>query len=293
MAVTNPDEVVTKQDLHDFYEQIKPYLGSYPIAVANKFSKGDLYSTTEKVIGCWTNGKPLYQKTISCGTLPSAPVSTQTVNSKTVATGVSNIDRLVNFWGYARRGSDGLVVPIQRVTSAATISGNYALGADIGIIYVASTNNLRIDVSQDQSAYKESYVTIQYTKTTDSTNSYNYADENDYSTSEKIVGTWIDGSLIYQKTISFGALPNATTKEVAHGISNLKMYVKAFGVATDGTYAMTFNNSQPTGYTTLESVATALNYGFQFYFDKTKIYVKTGNDRSTYTAYVTIQYTKT
>ena len=43
----------------------------------------------------------------------------------------------------------------------------------------------------------------------------------DYSTSEKMIGTWVDGSPLYQKTIEFGALPNAAEKSVAHGISNI------------------------------------------------------------------------
>ena len=43
----------------------------------------------------------------------------------------------------------------------------------------------------------------------------------DYSTSEVDTGyTWTDGSPIYKKTINIGALPNATTKSVAHNISN-------------------------------------------------------------------------
>lgn len=51
-----------------------------------------------------------------------------------------------------------------------------------------------------------------------------------YSTSETDTGfTWIDGKHIYKKTISFGALPNATTKTVAHNISNIHLMIKAEG----------------------------------------------------------------
>lgn len=42
-----------------------------------------------------------------------------------------------------------------------------------------------------------------------------------YSTTEQVVGEWIDGKPLYQKVVDFGALPNSTTKKVAHGISNL------------------------------------------------------------------------
>lgn len=51
-----------------------------------------------------------------------------------------------------------------------------------------------------------------------------------YSISEQDTGfTWIDGSSIYKKTVNFGALPNATTKTVAHNISNIHLMIKAEG----------------------------------------------------------------
>ena len=99
-------------------------------------------------------------------------------------------------------------------------------------------------------------------------NKFNKADL--YSTTEKVVGCWTDGRPIYQKTISCGALPNNTIKEVSLGVSNLKEVVKSFGVATNGTYTMLFNNSQPAGGTDMSSLTTAVNLGFQYYFDKTK-----------------------
>ena len=58
MSLTNPNKVVTEQRLHDFYEELLPYLGGMPEVLANKFSKGDLYDTTEKMIGKWIDGKP-------------------------------------------------------------------------------------------------------------------------------------------------------------------------------------------------------------------------------------------
>lgn len=34
-----------------------------------------------------------------------------------------------------------------------------------------------------------------------------------YSTDERVVGKWIDGSDVYEKVIEFGALPNATDRK--------------------------------------------------------------------------------
>lgn len=55
---------------------------------------------------------------------------------------------------------------------------------------------------------------------------------NSYSTNEvKTGGTWIDGKPIYRKVVDFGALPNATTKNVAHGVSNIGDITHIYGVA--------------------------------------------------------------
>ena len=53
--------------------------------VNNKFN----YSTEEQVIGKWTNGKPLYRKIVS-GNVP------QSDNYPTVATGITNLDKVVS-----------------------------------------------------------------------------------------------------------------------------------------------------------------------------------------------------
>ena len=47
------------------------------------------YSTTEKIIGTWTNGKPLYRK-IVYGAVP------QSDSYPTVATGITNLDKVVS-----------------------------------------------------------------------------------------------------------------------------------------------------------------------------------------------------
>ena len=66
---------------------------------------------------------------------------------------------------------------------------------------------------------------MNYTKT--------YVDNsNSYSTDEKKTGEkWIDGKPIYRKVVDFGALPNATTKMVAHDVSNIGDITHIYGVA--------------------------------------------------------------
>ena len=53
-----------------------------------------------------------------------------------------------------------------------------------------------------------------------------------YSTDEHLTGVnWTDGKPIYRKVVNFGALPNATTKNIAHGITGLDIVVSLEGVA--------------------------------------------------------------
>ena len=57
-----------------------------------------------------------------------------------------------------------------------------------------------------------------------------------YSTSEQWTGGyWIDGKKIYRKVVDCGALPNATTKTVAHGIYNIANVLSMKGWAYSST----------------------------------------------------------
>lgn len=107
-----------------------------------------------------------------------------------------------------------------------------------------------------------------------------------YSTSEVDTGsTWVNGAPIYKKTFNFGTLPNATSKTVAHGISSLAQVVKIEAVAhstNTGRFIMMplVYNSNDTTYNTEISVTA------------TNIEARSAMDRSGYTAYVTLYYTK-
>ena len=109
-------------------------------------------------------------------------------------------------------------------------------------------------------------------------------DRFNYSTTEHVVGKWIDGSTLYGKTISCGALPNATTKSVAHGISNLKDIIDMKGEFTNGRGWFSINNPNP----------TALNGQVQVNVNSTNINIVTASDLSSFDrSWVTLQYIKT
>ena len=103
-----------------------------------------------------------------------------------------------------------------------------------------------------------------------------------YSTEEQIVGEWIDGKPLYQKTVSCGAMPNNTTKQVAHGISDIREVVDITGTFNNGTNFFDIPNPMPSG-----------NYA-KANVNKTYIEIETKSNLSAYTyCYVTLRYTKT
>ena len=106
---------------------------------------------------------------------------------------------------------------------------------------------------------------------------------NSYSTNEvKTGGKWIDGKPIYRKTIDCGALPNASYKNVNHNITNLDFVTKCYGFARGGNYRMVLPNASA-------NTANAV----EVYIDEMYIVIQSGNDRSGYNGYITIEYTKT
>lgn len=107
-----------------------------------------------------------------------------------------------------------------------------------------------------------------------------------YSTNEQIVGKWIDGKPIYQKTINTGELPNGTGKEIEHGIANLKRIIHMEGYC----YGATANNNRPMPF----SSASDITKNIQLLWNSTKISITTGSNLTLFTeSYVTLQYTKT
>lgn len=108
-----------------------------------------------------------------------------------------------------------------------------------------------------------------------------------YSTSEEVVGTWINGKPIYQKTVPIGALPNNTTagyEIVGEAIEDL-IDISLIAKSTDGLYYIVLPN--------LSSIAA-----FQISFDveidngKTKVFITSARDVTAFGGVVTMRYTK-
>lgn len=138
-----------------------------------------IYSADEREVGVWVDGKPLYQRTI---TLSSAI----SVASNTWVTIYTNT----------------FIGGIEQIVSA--IYHNMANGGVYNANYIKPNgNNLQyfFPGSGNLSISAGAKFTIWYTKTADTAGSGTWTPDGEYahhySTSEKVVGTWIDGSTLY------------------------------------------------------------------------------------------------
>ena len=112
----------------------------------------------------------------------------------------------------------------------------------------------------------------------------NYMQPSLYSEEEKVVGCWIDGKPLYEKTMAFGSLPNAALKEIAHNIENVDKIWIFNGYVYD-------NNSDIVSL--LGASKTDAKTQWDISVSKKMLRCFTGYDRSNLNAIIIVQYTKT
>lgn len=267
MALTN--DQITAQNFKDFYNGIRPYLNGNVPTFANTFNKSDLYSTDETLIGRWIDGKPLYQKVVNCGPTPS-----RTCN---FPHGISNLETVVLLRGIGRINERWDFLPYPTPDSI-----TYQVRLDI-----LKSSNIRFSYGSGADLYQEVYVIIQYTKSTDS--SMSVSDGNEYSLDEQIVGKWVDGSPIYQKTYIFSPVQSSNSLGMTIDATKIINYFGVFEM-DDGssTYPLPINCAHP-DYQELYGIFTTVQ--------NTTIEVRTINSRewklsNMQKLKITLQYTK-
>lgn len=178
-----------------------------------------IYSDTEREVGVWRDNKPLYQKTFylaSCSGVEDPLVAD--LSSLDIETIVSGSGMCLNVSNY--------VIPV-----------NYAhqnSSYDVTWLVNDLKTRLELRLGSGQRTLHDIYVTLQYTKTSDTAGSGEYntlAIPNvHYSTDEQVIGTWIDGKTLYQKTVTTGGgVPTGATlieREVMESYDTIK-YTKA------------------------------------------------------------------
>ena len=106
------------------------------------------YSTAEQVIGTWVDGKPVYRKVIDCGSLPNT-------SNKDVSHNIQNLGVTIKCIGMAVRTSDSRALTIPDSTP------NAEIGCGV------TNTNVYITTHNDRSSFNNSFLILEYTKTTD------------------------------------------------------------------------------------------------------------------------------
>ena len=113
---------------------------------------GEVYSTTERKVGTWIDGKPIYQKTVDCGYFLNGN------DTKKVAVDGQSVMNVVHIFGVGI-DSNGNSFPLDKAHDQ---NVNYQIAVDFG-----RSNGIALaSRGGDYSSYR-AYVTLRYTKTTD------------------------------------------------------------------------------------------------------------------------------
>lgn len=239
-----------------------------------------IYSETEREIGVWTDGKPLYQITV---------FPTVTGFNDTQDFSVSNVEKIVNIQGI----SGGTT---QNFDISAFLSNGYNACPCVTI-----PDATKIRVQGYLTAFKVKCLTIQYTKTTDAAGSGSWTPQGvpavHYDGNEKVIGTWF-GETLYEKTVYLELTPGVNTGTTPHGITGIAKVVDYEGTLFDSMYgtdktckmSQTVLNSATSGGMTANSTYSAN----LVYVDATNVMYSLGSYyHSNAPLYLTVQYTKT
>lgn len=228
-----------------------------------------IYSDTERVVGVWRDNKPLYQKTVYVGSISAG-------SGVSLAHNIANIDTIANYEGIGFNTVESRWNTLPRVDDDVTYQRGLAVGATNIVIWGASNVQAMTNVS----------VTIWYTKSTDVAGSGNWNTDGvptvHYSTSEQVIGTWIDGKPIYQCTWTGTKTTNAE-EVVISGLVTLDTLIDS---------KVIFKGN--TGAQIAQYFRDASDFG-RCWFDNNGIHMDLGNSYPIrpVTWYITLSYTKT
>lgn len=152
-----------------------------------------IYSDEEREIGVWRDGRPLYQKSFN--------ITDNIGASFTVNHNISNLDYIIDAEGSVLYNSSDKYAEPLSPGNEVTIGWGNAI-ADISrttfSIFIGSARASSVGVVAVN-------VTLRYVKTTDTPGSGTWTTDgtyaHHYSTSEKVIGTWIDGKPLYEKVV--------------------------------------------------------------------------------------------
>lgn len=170
-------------------------MGNLVLLDGNKISGGinyitpECYSTEERVVGCWIDGKPLYQKTYvknNVGSNNEIVDANMTLSNITIVGFINNgIEMNSPYSGEVFKEYVSSAVVLRVFNSASGLQCNLEGNHNY-------TGNVRF--------------TVQYTKVSDTAGSGIWTPSGipavHFSTEEQAIGTWIDGKTLYQKSFA-------------------------------------------------------------------------------------------
>lgn len=247
-----------------------------------------IYSLEEKQVGVWTDGKPLYQKTVS---FPANTSQTFSVNLD-----VQNVEHifLVPDGCYGNNGT--WTIPYITGTNYLNNIGGFFDNLGEG-----NTATFEMRVGQESAPYNQGGVlTFRYTKTTDEEGSGGYQAYGMspviYSTKEREIGVWIDNKPLYQKTFEKSISVTSTSRTWYTVITSSELRAidadKIF-IETSDSYIEDSDGLYEVNYSSIVGNLGGLMGGV---YDKTTDVVQlciAGVSAGTKTAKITIKYTKT
>ena len=231
-----------------------------------------IYSKEEREVGVWYDGRPLYMKTIEA-------TATQVAAGVYTDTDFTNLGSGFIVAGYYDCVNVKVGLNQYENTSTYTRTGfrgpNHATYPNSLYLINSGYNN------------NGAVVTVCYTKTTDTPGSGTWTTQgalaHHYSTDEHIIGTWIDGKPIYERTIhTSNNLLNSGTlvvETLANTINVIGIEGFAYSTTSSG-----YMRPLPFAGQNNDIRVDVSNYDLK---------IITYADWSTYKAYITIRYTKT
>lgn len=163
-----------------------------PVTFLSEYASA-CYDTNEREVGCWIDGKPIYQKTTHIGA-----ISANATSAFSVGVGANVVDTMVSYSVIAYVSSGAWVNLPQPLPSNISSYASYVDN------YNKANDTINIITGADRD-FSDAFVTVRYTKTTDVAGSGKLTPTAmptvHYDDTERIIGTWF-GETLYEKVIS-------------------------------------------------------------------------------------------
>lgn len=140
-----------KKEISDLQEAVTTAQNDI-VALETKVNSGHVYSTEEKVVGTWTDGSSVYEKTY-IGTGASTNSTAYFFDND-----IENLDIIVE--------SNTTAKITETASSASEVPNMQLLGGNLSISYVKTTNKFSIRQTQTSGSSTFAFnMTVRYTKT--------------------------------------------------------------------------------------------------------------------------------